>query len=79
MAQIIIKLTDTESGRVNIDVIPPMPKLVQIAKEGTPTAAEAYALAALSKIIQDSVKNTYEEQKDKHPLIMPGEPRFKLQ
>lgn len=56
--KIRITLTDTESGHVHIETDPPGPKMVEIARNEREkiTPALAYAMKAMSSIVQDSVK-----------------------
>lgn len=77
MAKIVITLIDEENGHVRIDCKPPIPKLFEIAKSGNVTAAEAYAFAALNKVLGDS-RQIERERKSERRLMLPGEERFEL-
>ena len=56
MAKITITLTDTENGHVKIDCDPDFPVMLKIAQSRIATPAQGYALAALNKIMKDSLE-----------------------
>lgn len=55
MSKIKITLEDRENGHVHVECDPDFPAMLKIAQSGKITAAEGYALTALSKIMKDSM------------------------
>lgn len=55
--RITIVLDDTESGHVHFETIPPVAKLVEIAKGEREkiTPSVAYAMKAISSLVKDSM------------------------
>lgn len=73
--KITITLSDTESGHVKFETIPPVSKLLEIAKgeKERITPSVAYAMKAISSLVKDSM-----EQGQKEGIIPDGIIRPKL-